>query len=444
MKKYTFPMGGIHIDKHKITANEPIVFAGLPEYVYIPVKQHIGTPAKITVEKGSHVKAGTLLAEADGIVSAPVHASVSGEVVKIDEFIDDTGYPAVMIVIKTKGDEFEPAIDLTPDIIKEIPDNAEEIIQKIRTAGIVGMGGAGYPTPIKLTIPKGKKVDCLILNGIECEAYLTADDRLMTEKAEQIIIGAKILNKVLGIQNAIIAIDENKSHTIEIMTELTRRYVGVNVRVCKSKYPQSAEKQLIKALTGREVPPRGLPVDVGCLVHNVGTVYAVYEAVMKNKPLFERIVTVSGDETADKPANYLIRIGTPASFLINQSCSTPEKIGKIIFGGAMMGTAAVNLDAPVTKLTSGILLLKDRDSLKPGETPCIRCAKCVDVCPMGLRPYAIASAVKNHDDISKLRRLHSLDCIECGSCAFTCPAKIPLLDYCKLSKIELRKNQERN
>lgn len=439
MKKYTFPMGGIHLDKHKLTSGMPIIPAGLPEFVYIPVRQHIGAPAKVLVQKGDKVKVGTQLADADGIVSADIHSSVSGEVVKIDEIVSDSGYPTLMIVIKVEGDEWEPSIDRSPEVVKEIPFTPQEIVQKIREAGIVGMGGAGYPTPIKTTLPEGKKVDHLILNGIECEAYLTADDRLMVEKAEQIIIGAKIINRALGIQNAIIAIDENKPEAIEIMSNLTRRYVGVNVRVCASKYPQGAEKQLIKAITGREVPSRGLPLDIGCIVQNVGTVYAVYEAVMKNKPLFERIITVSGDECADKPANYLVRVGTPASYLINRSCSDTSKIGKIIFGGAMMGTAAVNLDAPVTKLTSGILLLNDRDAVKPAETACIRCGKCVDVCPMGLRPFAIASAVKNNDELNELRRLHALDCIECGSCAFTCPAKIPLLDYCKLGKMELRK-----
>ncbi len=440
MKIKTFPVGGVHIDKHKFTSKFPIVDAGLPEHIYIPVKQHIGAPAKIIVNKGDKVKVGTLLADADGIVSADIHSSVSGEIINIGEYVGEFGYPETMIVIKVEGDEFEETIDRSPDIIREIPYTAEEIVARIREAGIVGMGGAGYPTPIKTTIPEGKKVDSLILNGIECEAYLTADDRLMVEYAEQIIIGAKIINKALGIQNAIIAIDENKPQAIEIMTGLTRKYVGVNVQVCKSKYPQGAEKQLIAAITGREVPSGKLPVDVGCIVQNVGTVFAVYEAVMKNKPLFERIITVSGDDAVEKPGNFRVRIGTPASFLINHATAHPENIGKVIFGGAMMGTAAVNIDAPVTKLTSGILLLDDNDSFKPQETACIRCAKCVDVCPIGLRPYAISQAVRNND-LEELKKLHTLDCIECGSCAFACPAKIPLLDYCKLGKFELKKTK---
>lgn len=441
MKLKTFPMGGIHLDKHKITANVPIKEAGLPEIVYIPIKQHIGAPSKIKVKKGDKVKVGTLLADADGIISADVHSSVSGEILKIDDIVDADAYLSTMIVIKVEGDEFEPTIDQSPEIIREITLNTEEIVKRIRESGIVGMGGAGFPTPVKATIPEGKKVNTLIVNGIECEAFLTADDRLMVEKAEEIIIGAKILNKALGIQNAIIAIDENKPQAIKIMKKLTRKYVGVNVRICESKYPQGAEKQLIKAITGREVPSGKLPIDVHCIVQNVGTVHAIYEAVQKNKPLYERIITVTGDDAAEQPQNFRARIGTPASFLINQVTKYPERIGKVIFGGGMMGVSAVNMDAPVTKLTSGILLLNDEDATKPPETACIRCARCADACPMGLRPFAIATAIRNHDN-SELKQLHIMDCIECGTCSFICPARIPLLDYCKLGKMEIRKQKK--
>lgn len=239
--KKTFTIGGIHPDKHKITADRPIEDAGLPETVYIPVKQHIGSPAKILVAKGDKVRVGTLLADADGIVSADVHSSVSGEVLKVEEIEGEFGYLEQMITIRVEGDEWEPSIDRTPGVVREIGASPEEIIAKIREAGIVGMGGAGYPTPIKTAVPADKKVDCLIVNGIECEPYLTADDRLMVEKAEQIIVGAKILNKALGIQNAIIAVDENKPAAIEALRKITRSYVGVNVQVMKTKYPQGAE-----------------------------------------------------------------------------------------------------------------------------------------------------------------------------------------------------------
>lgn len=435
----TFPIGGIHPDKHKIAGDIAISSPGLPEIVYIPIKQHIGAPAKIMVNKGDKVKVGSLLAAADGVVSAPIHSSVSGEVIKVEDIIGEFGYYEPMIAIKVEGDVWEDSIDRSDEIVREIPDDCEEIIAKIRSAGIVGMGGAGYPTPIKTTIPEGKKVDCLILNGIECEPFLAADDRLMQEKGEQIIIGAKILNKLLGIQKAIIAIDENKPKAIEIITKLTKRYVGVNVRVCESKYPQGGEKQLIAAITGREVPSGKLPIDVGCIVQNVGTVFAIYEAVMKNKPLFERVVTISGD-SIEKSANFMTRVGTPASFLIEKCGQISDNLGQIVFGGPMMGTSAVNPDAPITKLTSGILLLSCALSDKQPETPCIRCGKCLDACPMGLQPNAIARAVRSHN-LDAMQELHVLDCIECGSCAYTCPARLPLLDCCKLAKMELRQHQ---
>ncbi len=439
-KKKTFPIGGIHTDKHKITSDKPIVDAGLPEIVYIPVKQHIGSPAKIIVQKGDKVKAGTLLADADGIVSADVFSSVSGEVIKVEEVEGEFGYLESMITIKVEGDEFAPSIDLSPDLIKDIPYEPQEIIEKIRSAGIVGMGGAGYPTPIKTSVPEGKKIDTLILNGIECEPWLTADDRLMIEKAEEIIVGAKIINKVLGIQNAIIAVDENKPEAIEILSKLTKTYVGVNVQVCKTKYPQGGEKQLIKAITGREVPSGRLPMDAGCIVQNVGTVFAIYEAVQKNKPLFERIVTVSGDE-CQNPQNFRVRVGTPASFLIEKCGGITENTNQVIFGGPMMGTSAVNINAPITKLTSGILLLSEELSRKLEETDCIRCGKCVDACPVGLRPFLIAQYTRNNM-IDELKGINVLDCIECGSCAYICPAHIPLLDYCKIGKMEVKKTKK--
>lgn len=437
-KTYTFPMGGIHVNKYKNTSDVSIEFAGLPETVTIPVKQHIGAPSKIIVNKGDKVKVGTLLADFDGVVSSDVHSSVSGEIVKMEAVPNANGYEETMITIKVEGDEWEPSINRSPDVVKEINFTPEEIVQKIRESGIVGMGGAGFPTPIKTSIPEGKKAEILIINGIECEPFLTADDRLMQEYAEHIIMGARVLNRALGIQNAVIAIDENKPKAISELQRLSKLYIGVNVRVCKTKYPQGGEKQLIKAITGKEIPSGKLPIDVGCVVQNVGTTFAVYEAVLKNKPLFERIITVSGNACAH-PANYRVRVGTPISFLIEKTKTSMDDVEKVISGGPMMGTTITNINAPTTKLTSGVLLFKGDEFNKRPQTNCIRCGKCAVACPIGLRPYAIKDAFLHNSGVAELKELHALDCIECGCCAYSCPAHLPLLDYCKLSKQELRK-----
>ncbi len=437
-KTYTFPMGGIHVDKHKITSDSSIEFAGLPEFVTIPVKQHIGAPSKIIVNKGDKVKVGTLLADFDGVVSSDVHSSVSGEIVKMEATPNANGYYETMITIKVEGDEWEKSIDRSPEVVRDINYTAEEIVQKIRESGIVGMGGAGFPTPIKTTIPEGKKAEILIINGIECEPFLTADDRLMQECAEQIIMGARVLNRALGIQNAVIAIDENKPKAIAELQRLSKLYVGVNVRVCRTKYPQGGEKQLIRAITGKEIPSGKLPIDVGCVVQNAGTTFAVYEAVLKNKPLFERIITVSGNACTN-PANYRVRVGTPVSYLIEKTKTDISDVEKVVLGGPMMGTSITNIDAPTTKLTSGVLLLKGKEFGKKYQTNCIRCGKCATVCPAGLRPFAIKDAVLYNGGVAELKELHAMDCIECGCCAYSCPAHLPLLDYCKLAKQELRK-----
>ena len=440
MKTKTFAIGGIHVDKHKISSQSAIQELALPETVYIPVKQHIGAPAKIVVKVGDRVKVGTLLAEADGVLSASVYASVSGQVMKIEEVNSGQGYLETVITVKREGDEFEESMDLSDEIVREIPDNKEELLKIIRSAGIVGMGGAGFPTPVKTNIPEGKSVDTLIINGIECEPYLTADSRLMEEKAEQIVIGTRILNKILGIQHAIIAIDENKPQAIARLQEITKRYVGVNVQSCKSIYPQGGEKQLINTITGREVPSGKLPLDAHCVVQNVATVYAIYEAVQKRIPLFRRVLTLSGNADLT-PSNYLVRIGTPISFILQENHVNMDNVGKVIAGGPMMGQAIAALEAPVTKTTSGITVLSAETADKPEISACIRCGKCVDACPMGLMPLNIRAAVEEND-IAILKSLHVQDCILCGSCSYVCPAKIPLLDYCKIGKYELGRQQK--
>lgn len=438
----TFAIGGVHVDKCKISSRIKIEELSLPDVVYIPVKQHIGAPAKVKVSPGDQVKVGTLLAEADGGFSASVYSSVSGEIKKIEDIDNGQGFPDTVITIERKGDEFEPSMDMSDKIISEITKSKEELLEDIRKAGIVGMGGAGFPTPIKHAIPEDKQVDTLIVNGIECEPYLTADSRLMEEKAEEIVIGARILNKILGIQNAIIAIDENKPEAIETIKAITKRYVGVNVQACRSMYPQGSEKQLINAITGREVPSGKLPVDAHCVVQNVATVYAVYEAVQKHIPLFRRVLTVSGDANWC-PKNYLVRIGTPVSFVLQENKVNMDEVGKVLLGGPMMGRAVTTLDVPVTKTTSGIIVLSEKTAYKPEQTACIRCGKCVDSCPIGLMPLNIRQAVE-HDDLAELKMLRVQDCILCGTCSYVCPAKISLLDYCKIARYELGKQKKAN
>ena len=438
-KIFTFPQGGIHPEKFKLSSENPIEQAPIPDQVYISLQQHRGKPAIPVVEKGDKVKVGTLIAVADGDFSANVHSSVSGEIKKIDYILNEFGFPQKAIIIKVEGDEWEDAIDCSPDIISEITKDKEEILAAVKKAGIIGLSGSAFPTAMKMNVPEGKVIDTIILNGIECEPYFTTDDRVMQENAEEVVIGARILNKFFGIQNAIIAIDENKPKAIEIMRKITSRYVGVNVAVCETKYPQGSEKQLIKAVTGREVPPGKLPADVGCLVQNVGTVFAIYEAVQKNKPIIDSIITVAG-EYVKTPRNFSVRVGTLASFLLESAGVEYKDAEKIIFGGPMMGRAATNIDAPTSKTSAGILLL-GKNSL-PQETleECMRCSRCVEGCPMGLQPYSIVDVVKDKN-IAELKKLNVMSCIECGCCTYSCPAKIRLLDYCKIAKAEIMKQK---
>ena len=428
----TFPKGGVHPPEYKISADKPIQKLDIPKQVVIPIQQHLGRPPKILVNKKDKVKVGQLLAQAEGFVSANIHSSVSGTVSKIDKVIDSSGYSVTAIYIKVEGDEWDENIDTSPDLKTDIELSSQEIINKVAEKGIVGLGGATFPSHVKLSIPKGKKCDLLIINGVECEPFLTSDHRLMLEKPDEILVGAKILMKALNVDKAVIGIEANKPDAIELMTEKAKNYEGITVQALKVKYPQGGEKQLIKAITGREVPSGGLPIDVGVVVHNVGTTYAVYEAVQKNKPLFERVVTITGPNV-ENPGNYLVRIGTPISALIEAAGGLPENTKKIISGGPMMGRALRNTEVPVTKGTSGVLLLPDEMAYRKEVQPCIRCAKCVQVCPQGLEPYLLMTVgEKQHWDLAEEHNV--MDCIECGSCSYICPSHRPLVDYIRLGK----------
>lgn len=428
----TFKSGGVHPPEMKISRDQKIVMLSIPPRVYIPLSQHLGVPSTPLVKKGDLVKVGQLIGQSAGFISANIHSPVSGKVFNIDDFIDQSGYRKKGIIIDVEGDEWDSLIDKSQELIKEITLTQEQIINKIAEMGVVGLGGATFPTHVKMIVPKGKKAELLIINGVECEPYLTSDHRLMLEKGEEILVGTTILMKALGVGKAVIGIENNKPDAIQHLSKLSEKYKGITICSLKVKYPQGGEKQLIKAVTGREVPSGKLPVEVGCVVDNVGTAFAVYEAVQKNKPLFERVVTITG-EGIRQPSNFLVRIGTPVSELMKQAGGFVGDPGKVVSGGPMMGKALNSLDAPVVKGTSGILVLPVDQSKRVPVSVCIRCGKCITVCPMGLEPYLLA-ALSANSSWENVEAERVMDCMECGSCHFTCPAGRPLLDYIRLGK----------
>lgn len=432
----TFRLGGVHPAENKLSAASPIKRAALPKQAVFSMFQHIGVPAKPVVAKGDEVKVGTLLAEADGFVSAPIYSSVSGKVTKVDAIVDASGYRRQAIIVAVEGDEWEESIDRSPELVtlKDRPElTPADIVAKIKQAGVVGMGGATFPCHVKLSPPPGQKAEYVIINAVECEPYLTADHRLMLEKPDEILVGVELIMKAVGVTKAFIGIENNKPDAIALMTAKAAANPQIEIVPLQVKYPQGGEKQLIQAVIGREVPaPPAIPINVGAVVQNVGTAFAIYEAVMKNKPLFERVITVTGKSVA-QPANFLARIGTPMSDLIEQCGGLPEDTGKVIGGGPMMGKALQNLDVPVCKGSSGLLVMNRAESLRGEEQPCIRCAKCVGACPMGLEPYLLATAsafgkweMAEQNDI--------VSCIECGSCQFTCPSNRQMLDNIRVGK----------
>jgi len=428
----TFPKGGIHPPENKLTADKPIVILPVPAQVTVPVSQHIGAPAAPVVEKGAVVKAGQVIAEAKGFVSANIHSPVSGKVTKIDTFVDTTGYKKTAVLIDVEGDEWVETVDRSTTLVKEIVMTREQIIERCRECGLVGLGGATFPTHIKMTVPAGKKCDLVIINGVECEPYLTSDHRLMLEKGAEVLVGAAIIMKALGVEKVVVGIEANKPDAISHMTELAAEFTGITIQPLRVKYPQGGEKQLIKACIGREVPSGGLPLDVGVVVQNVGTAFAVYEAVQKNKPLIERVVTVTG-MSVKNPGNFRVRIGTPVTALIEAVGGLPDDTGKVVNGGPMMGKALAMTDVPVTKGTSGIILFPAEASRRAEVLPCIRCGKCSAACAMGLEPWLI-SVLSEKGMFEQAEKEKITDCMECGACAYTCPAKRPLLDYIRLGK----------
>ena len=437
----TFSIGGIHPAENKLTHEVATKVAALPKQAIFPLSQHIGAPAKPVVKKGDKVKVGTMIAEAGGFVSAPIFSSVSGTVFKIDTAIDATGYRKPVIIINVEGDEWEESIDRSDklELVETHPElTPEEIVNRIKNAGVVGMGGACFPTFIKLTPPPTAKAECVIINAVECEPYITADYRLMMEHADEILIGLQLLMIGAKVTKGYIGIETNKPKAIELLTEkCAKKFNGTKFQVevvpLKQRYPQGGEKQLVDAVIQRQVPaPPAIPVNVGAIVQNVGTAFAVYQAVMKNKPLFERYTTVTGKKLAN-PGNFLVRMGTPMQDLIDACGGMPEGDNKLLAGGPMMGKALTSTEVPICKGTNSVTILSDDEARRKESQPCIRCAKCVGVCPMGLEPYLLAklSEVKNWE---RAESEDIVSCIECGSCQYTCPAHRPLLDNIRLGK----------
>ena len=437
----TFPLGGIHPADQKLSADLPVRTAPLPKIVFVPLSQHIGVPARPVVKPGDKVLTGQLIAEAGAFVSAHVHAPVSGTVKRIEDAPDVSGYKKPAIVIETEGDDWSEQIDRTAVIDPAISLPPQRIMDRIKAAGIVGLGGAAFPTHVKLSVgSSGKPPEYLLVNGVECEPFLTSDHRLMVERPEEMILGILLVLKATGVRKAMVGIEANKMDAIDALSLMARKHSAhgtVEVHPLKMAYPQGGERQLVKALTNREIPPppKGLPIDVGCIVINVATALAIYEAVQKNKPLIERVVTVTGPSVKN-PGNFLVRLGTPVRALIDLAGGLPEDTGKITAGGPMMGRAFADLDTPLVKGIGGIVLYPASASKRGRITNCIRCGKCVSVCPLGLEPYLIAAlAEKGNFDKAADERIVS--CCDCGCCAYICPARRPLTDYIKMGKAKV-------
>lgn len=428
----TFKLGGVHPPENKLSADQPIQVLEPPQQAFIPLNQNLGAPAKPLIAKGDTIKVGQMIARGEAFISSNVHSSVSGKVLKMDNVIDPSGYKRPAVFVAVEGDEWEEQIDRSTELKRLVTASQKEIIEKIKEMGVVGLGGATFPSHVKLMVPDGKKAEVLLVNGVECEPYLTSDHRLMLEHGDEILVGTSILMRGLGVNKAVIGIENNKKDAIAHLTELAKAYDGISIQELKVKYPQGGEKQLIKAVISREVPSGKLPIEVGAVVHNVGTAFAVYEAVQKNKPLIERVVTITGKKLS-KPSNFMVRIGTPIAVLLEKAGGLPDDTGKMVGGGPMMGKALISEETPVVKGSSGILILSEEESSRVAMKNCIRCGRCITVCPMGLEPILLSQLARN-EKYEEAEKEMIMDCIECGSCHYICPSGRPLLDYIRLGK----------
>jgi electron transport complex protein RnfC len=453
----TFSLGGVHPPENKLSASQAIEVLPLPKQAFIPLNQNLGAPGVPQVQKGDEIKVGQLIAKGEAFISSNVHSPVSGKVLKIDAVADPSGYKRMAIVVNVNGDEWLEGIDRSDTLIKDITLNKKEITEKIHQLGVVGLGGATFPSHVKLMVPEGKTAEVLIINGVECEPYLTADHRLMIEKGDEVLVGTQILMKGLGVERGIIGIENNKPDAIKNMTELAKAYPGIEICPLKVKYPQGGEKQLIKATIKREVPSGKLPIEVGAVVNNVGTAFAVYEAVQKNKPLIERVVTITG-KSVKNPGNYMVRIGTPIGELVEKAGGFPDDSGKIIGGGPMMGKVVTDIKTPVTKTSSGIIVLPKNHPLiikkaaprtiysRIARSACDQCSYCTMLCPRNLlgykvEPHKVMRSLLFSDSGSKNAANESaLLCSECSLCSlYACPEGLDPRNMCVSAKEDLKK-----
>ena len=427
----TFKIGGIHPEENKLAKANPVEIFPIPKQVTVFLTQHLGAPSVPQVQKGDKVKVGQLIGKAEAFICANVHSPVSGTVAKIEPVADFLGYKKDAVVIDVEGDEWAEGIDTSTELKKEITLTKQEIIDRMKACGIVGLGGACFPTHVKYMVPPDKKVDYLLINAAECEPYITVDYRMMLERADEVMVGIEAMLIASGAPVALIGVEANKPDAFEHLTQVAANYKNIQVVKLKTKYPQGAEKQLIKALTGRSVPNGKLPIEVGCIVNNIATAFAIYEAVQKNKPIIETFTTVSG-KSVKNLKNYRVRIGTCINDILNE-VGIPEDTGKIISGGPMMGKAISNLNAFTVKGMSSLLLMTEKESKRGEVYECLRCGKCVQACPMGLEPYMLHALtdLQRYEDCEKYG---IMNCIECGSCSFGCPSNRPILDMIRVGK----------